>query len=103
MTVLLRTEAGMGLQARDFREIACRMGVLFRALLLPIMLPPVLAFALTPIVWASTALAADPASTNAPTAGLLLTDSLGRHVRVSTNEVCARQISSVKPPLPCTH
>ena len=90
MILLLRTAAGMELEARDFREVARRMGVLFRTLLLPIMLPPVLAFALTPIVWASTALAADPASTNAPAAGLLLTDSLGRHVGVSTNEVPSR-------------
>ena len=38
-------------------------------------------------VWTSAVLAADPASTNAPAAGLLLTDSLGRHIGVSTNEV----------------
>jgi porin len=36
------------------------------------------------------ALAADPASTNAPAPGPLLTDSLGRHVGASTNEVPSR-------------
>jgi hypothetical protein len=44
-------------------------------------------FALALTVWASAALAADPASTNAQAAGPLLTDRLGRHVGVSTNEV----------------
>jgi hypothetical protein len=87
MALLLRTAAGMELEARDFREVARRMGVLFRTLLLPNMLPPVLAFPLALTVWASTALAADPASTNSPAAGPLLTDRLGRHFEVSTNEV----------------
>jgi porin len=44
----------------------------------------VIAAALT--VWTSAALAAEPVSTNAPVAGLLLTDSLGRQFEVSTNE-----------------
>jgi len=87
MALLMRTAAGMELEARDFREVARRMGVLFRTLPLPNMLPPVLAFALAISVWASVALAAEQASTNAPAAGLLLTDSLGRHVEVSTNAV----------------
>jgi len=57
---------------------------------LPAILVPVLAFALALTAWAPAALAADPASTNAPAAGLLLTDSLGRHVGASTNEVPPR-------------
>ena len=87
MPLLLRTAAGMELEACDFREVARRMGVLCGRLLLPNMLPPVLASTLALTVWASTALAADPASTNAPAAGPMLTDRLGRHFEVSTNEV----------------
>ena len=88
MNLLLKKAAGMELEVRDFREVARRMGVLFRTLLLAAMYPRLgLGFALAMPVWALRVLAADPASTNAPAAGLLLTDSLGRQVEASTNEV----------------
>jgi hypothetical protein len=49
---------------------------------------PRIALALT--MWASAALAADPAPSNLPAAGMLLTDRLGRYVGASTNEVPRR-------------
>jgi porin len=87
MALLLRTAAGMELEARDFRQVARRKRVLFRTLLLTAMHPLVLGFALALTVWPITAPAVEPAATNTPAAGLLLIDSLGRHVEVSTNEV----------------
>ena len=62
MTLLLRAAAGMELEARDFREVARRKGVLARTLLLPAILPLVLEVVLALTVWAQAALAADPAN-----------------------------------------
>ena len=45
-TILLMVTLGMELDARDFREVARRKGVLLGTLLLPTMLLPVRVFAL---------------------------------------------------------